>query len=126
MLDFCSKNGIHLTAYSPLGSSDRPAGLKAEDEPVLLEDSTIAAIAERRGITPAQVLISWAIQRGTSVIPKSVNPDRMKQNMAAAEVSLTQDDMQEIAGIDRNRRYINGEFWALDGSPYTVANIWDE
>jgi len=126
MLDFCRTNGIHLTAYSPLGSSDRPAGLKAEDEPVLLEDSTIADIAGQRGITPAQVLISWAIHRGTSVIPKSVNPARMKQNLAAAEVSLTEEDMQEIACLDRNRRYVNGEFWALDGSPYTVANIWDE
>lgn len=126
MLDFCRKNGIHLTAYSPLGSLDRPVGMKTEDEPVLLEDLTIEEIAERHRITPAQVLISWAIHRGTSVIPKSVNPARMKQNLAAAEVSLTEDDMQEIADIDRNRRYVNGEFWALDGSQYTAANIWDE
>ncbi len=126
MLDFCSKNGIHLTAYSPLGSPDRPAMLKAEDEPVLLEDSTIVAIAERHGITPAQVLISWAIHRGISVIPKSVNPARMKQNLAAAEVSLTQEDMQDIVGLDQNRRYVSGEFWAIKGSPYTVANLWDE
>lgn len=126
MLDFCNKNRIHVTAYSPLGSLDRPSVLKAEDEPVLLEDPTIATIAERRGITPAQVLISWAIHRGTAVIPKSVNPARMKQNLDAAEVSLTEEDMQEIAGLDRNRRYISGEFWAMEGSPYTVTSIWDE
>ena len=126
MLDFCNKNRIHVTAYSPLGSLDRPSGLKAKDEPVLLEDPTIARIAERRGITPAQVLISWAIHRGTAVIPKSVNPARMKQNLDAAEVSLTEEDMQEIAGLDRNRRYLGGEFWAMEGSPYTVTSIWDE
>ena len=126
LLDFCSKNRIHLTAYSPLGSQDRPAILKAANEPVLLEDSTIAKIAERHNATPAQVLISWAIHRGTAVIPKSVSPARMKENLDAADVSLTQEDMQKIAGIDRNRRYIDGEFWALEGSSYSVANIWDE
>ncbi len=126
MLDFCNKNGVHLTAYAPLGSGDRPAGLKAPNEPVLLEDQTITTIAKRRKVTQAQVLISWAINRGTAVIPKSVNPARLKQNLAAAEVSLTQDDMREIAGIDRNRRYISGAFWTIEGSPYTLANLWDE
>jgi len=126
MLEFCNKNGVHVTAYSPLGSPDRPAGLKAESEPVLLEDPTIEMIAERRGVTQAQVLISWAIHRGTAVIPKSVNPARMKQNLAAVEVSLTQDDMREIAKLDRNRRYVNGEFWEVEGGPCTVENLWDE
>ena len=126
MLDFCSSNGVHLTAYSPLGSPDRPSGLKEKDEPDLLEDPTIAAIAERRSVTQAQVLISWAIHRGTCVIPKSINPTRMKQNLVAAEVPLTEEDMQEITRLDRNHRYINGEFWAIEGGPYTVANLWDE
>lgn len=126
MLDFCSKNKIHITAYSPLGSPDRPSFLKAEDEPILLEDSTIATIAERHNATPAQVLISWAIHRGTVVIPKSINSDRMKQNLDAVDVSLTKEDMEDIAGIDRNRRYIDGEFWAFEGGSYSIANIWDE
>jgi len=126
MLDFCSKNRIHITAYSPLGSPDRPSFLKAKDEPILLEDSTIATVAERRNATPAQVLISWAIHRGTVVIPKSVNPERMKQNLDAADVSLTKEDMAEIAGIDRNRRYVDGEFWVFEGGSYSIANIWDE
>lgn len=126
MLDFCSKRGIHLTAYSPLGSPDRPEGLKMEGEPVLMEESAITAIAERHGVTPAQVLISWAIHRETSVIPKSVNPERLRQNLAAAQASLTQEDMRDIARLDQNRRYVNGEFWALGGSAYTVANLWDE
>ena len=126
MLDFCGKNGVHLTAYSPLGSQDRPDVLKAENEPVLLEDPTIAKIARQRGATQAQVLNSWAIHRETAVIPKSVNPERMKQNLESLDVSLTRDDMQKIAGIDRNRRYLDGKFWAMQGSPYTVANLWDE
>lgn len=126
MLDFCRKNEIHLTAYSPLGSLDRPAGMKEKDEPVLLEEPVIAAIAEQRGATTAQILISWAIQRGTAVIPKSVNVERMKQNLEAATVSLTEDDMQAITGLDRSHRYVSGEFWSSQGSPYTMANLWDE
>jgi alcohol dehydrogenase (NADP+) len=126
MLDFCNNNGVHLTAYSPLGSPDRPVGLKAKDEPNLLEDQTIADIANTYGVTPGQVLINWAVQRGTSVIPKSINPARMKQNLDAAEISLTEADMNRIAALDRKRRYIGGEFWALPGSSYSVANLWDE
>ena len=126
MLEFCKSNGIHLTGYAPLGSADRPERLKVEDEPILLEEPAITTIAERHGITPAQLVLSWAIHRQTAVIPKSVNPDRLKQNLSAAEVSLAQDDMQEIAGLNRHRRYISGTFWAMEGGPYTIANLWDE
>ena len=126
MLDFCSKNDIYLTAYAPLGSPDRPAGLKVEDEPILLEDPTITAIAQRYGVSPAQVAISWAIHRRTAVIPKSVNPVRIEQNLAATQVSLTPADLQEITGLDRHRRYVGGEFWVVEGGPYTLANLWDE
>jgi len=126
MLDFCSKHGVHLTAYSPLGSPNRPDFMKAEEEPFLLEDLTIATIANQKEFTPAQVLINWAIHRGTAVIPKSVNPARINQNLLAVEGSLTEEDMEEIAGLDRNRRYISGELWVMEGGPYTIANIWDE
>ena len=125
MLEFCQDNNIYLTAYSPLGSSDRPDSLKTEDEPVLLANPTIASIAESHGATPAQILISWAIHRGTAVIPKSVNPARIEQNLAAAEVALTDEDMQAIAALDLNRRYVSGAFWQVDGGPYTVAALWD-
>lgn len=126
MLEFCSNHGIHLTAYSPLGSPDRPHGMKEDDEPVLLEDPAITRIAGRLGATPAQVLIKWAIQRGTAVIPKSTNPQRLKQNLEAVALTLTEEDMEDIGRLDRHRRYIDGTFWALEGSPYTLENLWDE
>ncbi|MEM0981162.1 MAG: aldo/keto reductase, partial [Cyanobacteria bacterium P01_H01_bin.58] len=126
MLEFCHAAGIYLTAYSPLGSSDRPAGLKAKDEPILLEDPTIAAIASKHNATPAQILISWAIHRGTIVIPKSVNPARIEQNLAAAEIALSEEDMAAIAALDRHRRYVDGTFWVVEDGPYTLANLWDE
>lgn len=126
MLAFCEQEGITLTAYSPLGSKGRPAGMRDSNEPVLLDDPTLKTIAERHQASVAQVAIAWAVQRGTSVIPKSVNPKRLAENLAAAELTLTADDMREISAMDRHRRYVSGEFWAIKGGPYTLANLWDE
>lgn len=126
MLDFCMAHNIHLTAYSPLGSGDRPDAFKAADEPVLLENSVIRTIADRHQATPAQVLLAWAIARGTAAIPKSTNPDRLAENLAAADVTLTETDLAEIATLDRHYRYVSGSFWAMDGSPYSLETLWDE
>ena len=126
LVQFCQSNGVHVTAYSPLGSGDRPDSLKAADEPVLLENETIAAIAQTQGVTAAQVLIAWAIHRDTAVIPKSVTPARIQQNLASADVSLTAEQLETIAGCDRHRRYVDGTFWCFDGSPYTLESLWNE
>lgn len=126
LLGFTREHGIHLTAYSPLGSIDRPETMKADGEPVLLEDTALARIAARHDATVAQVLIAWALRRGTSVIPKSVNPARLAENLAAAELELDDDAMAEIAALDRGRRYVSGQFWEKPGSPYTVRELWDE
>src|SRR5690606_4688665 len=69
LLDFCRSNNIHLTAYAPLGSAYRVAD-KEVDFPILLENEIIQKIAAKHQATPAQVAISWGIQRGTAVIPK--------------------------------------------------------
>jgi alcohol dehydrogenase (NADP+) len=121
ILDFCHRNDVHVTAYSPLGS---PGAKK--DMIALLEDPVIVSIAARHAVTPAQVLISWALQRGTAVIPKSTNPSRMKQNLDAASLSLSVQDLLEIAGIDQHFRYYDGSFFVFEGGPYSLKNIWDE
>jgi alcohol dehydrogenase (NADP+) len=126
LLGFCHQHGIHMTAYSPLGSPDRPDTFKTEGEPVLMADPTIVAIAKRRGVSPAQVLIAWAIHRGTAVIPKSVNSERIEQNLATADLSLTPEDLAEIASLGRHRRYVDGKIWVVENGPYTLANLWDE
>jgi len=125
MVAYAQEQGLPLTAYSPLGSKDRPDGMKADDEPLLLDDPTINEIADRHDATPGQVLISWALHRDTVVIPKSVTPSHIDENLAAADLSLTEDDMDAIAELDRGRRYVRGEVWALEGSPYTLDDIWN-
>lgn len=126
LVDFCHSNDIHLTAYSPLGSPDRPEGMKAEDEPILLEDPVITEIANNKDASPAQVLISWAIHRGIAVIPKSVNPKRLRENFAAAKVKLTTDEIHQIEAINRDRRYVDGKFWEVENGPYTTAELWGQ
>jgi alcohol dehydrogenase (NADP+) len=126
LLAFAEEHDVPLTAYSPLGSKDRPEGMKADDEPLLLEDPTINEIAERHDATPGQVLISWALHRDTVVIPKSVTPAHIDENLAAADLSLTDEDMEAIAELDRGRRYVRGEVWTIDGSPYTQEGVWEK
>lgn len=126
LLTFCQQEDIHLTAYSPLGSGDRPERLKKEDDVNLLEEPTIQQIADQHGCTTAQVLIRWAVARGTAVIPKSVNPGRIRQNLAAADVDLDQKDLRQIADLDRHSRYVDGSTWVMEGNSYTLANLWDE
>jgi alcohol dehydrogenase (NADP+) len=126
MLAFADEQGIPLTAYSPLGSYDRPDEMKADDEPVLLDDPTIHEIADRHDASPAQVLISWAVRRGTAVIPKSTTPAHIRENLAAADLELTEDDMDAIANLDRGYRYLEGGLWTMEGSPYTQSSLWEE
>jgi len=126
LLADCAAAGIHITAYSPLGSGDRPASLKGADEPVLLDNPVIGAIAAEHGCSPAQVLIAWQLQGGVSTIPKSVNPTRLRDNLAAADLTLTPADLERISGLDQHRRLVDGSFWLLEGGPWTLQTLWDE
>jgi alcohol dehydrogenase (NADP+) len=124
MLAYCQKHSIHLTAYSPLGSGDRPDALKKANEPSLLENTTVAQIAQKHGYSTAQVLIRWAIERNTAVIPKSVTPARLAENFQSADLELSNQDMVELAKLDAGYRYVEGGFWTIEGSPYTQESLW--
>ena len=112
LVDFCHKNNIAVTAYSPLGSGDH----HIESEPAVLE------IAKRLKASPAQVLLAWAMQQQIAVIPKSVNLGHIKENYEARSVILDEKDMEELAKLDKKHRFIDADAFAL-GS-YTVENIW--
>lgn len=125
LLEFCRNQGIHVTAYSPLGSLDRTAFAKSADTPVLLDHPVIRSIAAGRGCTAAQVLIAWHLQRGISTIPKSVSPARLRENLAATEIKLSQQDLDQLAGLDQNVRLVDGSFWVMEGGPWTLSTLWD-
>ncbi|MEA5141132.1 aldo/keto reductase [Arcicella rigui] len=126
IVEFANANNIILTGFCPLGSSDRPLNRISAGEPKLFENKTIIDIAQEKGNTPAQIMLAWAINRGTSVIPKSVNPQRLKENLEAATIELSSLEMEKINQLDQHYRYIKGDFWCLEGSGYTLENLWDE
>ncbi len=126
LFDFCEKQGLHMTAYSPLGSRDRPERLQKEGDPDLFENPTIKDIADKHGCTPAQVLISWAVHRGTAVIPKSVTPSRIKENLQSADIGLSAEEMNRIAKLEKGYRFLDGGIWVMEGSPYSRADLWEE
>jgi alcohol dehydrogenase (NADP+) len=125
LVKYCTSQRIHMTAWAPLGSSDRPDFVKAPDAPVLLNNAVIKSIAQGHGCTPAQVLLAWHVQRGIAVIPKSVTPSRLRENLAAAEIVLSSADLERIVGLNQNCRLIDGSFWVMEGSPWTLQTIWD-
>ncbi|RCH80646.1 hypothetical protein CU098_007790 [Rhizopus stolonifer] len=88
LVDYCTSKGIHCTAYSPLGSS----------QSTLLQDETLNKIAKAHDKSVAQILISWGVTR-TSVLPKSVNPERIKANIDV--VTLNDEEIQAINNISK-------------------------
>ena len=122
LLAYCNEKKIVFTAYSPLGSTDREN--RKDDEPPLLDHPTIIEIAETHQASPAQVLIAWALQRGTSVIPKSVTPTRIAENLQSLSLTLSDQDMEAIATLDQGYRLLDGKFFAQDFSPYSADEIY--
>ncbi|KPQ35425.1 MAG: alcohol dehydrogenase (NADP+) [Phormidesmis priestleyi Ana] len=124
LLDYCHQQGIVVTAYSPLGSSDRPESMKQKDEPPLLENETVKAIAQQEGITPGQLLIAWALDRNTVVIPKSTNPSRIAENFAAAAHTLSAEARSALDDIGIEYRYVSPDSWLIPGVTYEGEDFW--
>ncbi|WP_236975896.1 aldo/keto reductase [Membranihabitans maritimus] len=124
LVDFCKEKNVHVTAYSPLGSADRPTANR-DQRPILLENQVVVDIASHKGVSPAQILIAFAVQRGISVIPKSVTPSRIKQNFEAKDITLSPSEMEALYGMDEGMRYIDGTTWTIERSPNTLESLWE-
>ena len=95
LLDYCRQNGIVLQAFAALGHSSKPS---------LLDDPVITGIARRVNKTPAQVLLAWAIQRGTALLTTSKTPSRIKENFDVS--TLPEEAVREISeGITSRVRF---------------------
>ncbi|QTI87712.1 aldo/keto reductase [Streptomyces sp. AgN23] len=90
--DFHAQHKIATEAWSPLAQG------------ALLQDPALAAIAQRHGKTPAQVVLRWHLQLGNVVIPKSVTPARIRENIDVFDFTLTPEDVEAINALDRGRR----------------------
>ncbi|CDO95211.1 unnamed protein product [Kluyveromyces dobzhanskii CBS 2104] len=101
LIDYCKSKGILIEAYSPLGSSSS----------TILTDPTIEEIASKYNAEPANILINWGAARGYVVLPKSVNPKRVKTNLKLLDLSA-----EDVAKIDKltesvgTKRYVSPDF----------------
>ncbi|WP_369053935.1 aldo/keto reductase [Kineococcus terrestris] len=88
-----AKHQIVTEAYSPLSSGKG-----------VIDDPTVRAIADRLGRTPAQVVLRWHVEIGNLVIPKSVTPERIRENFALFDFELAEADLDQLAGLERDGR----------------------
>lgn len=102
--DFARKHGIQITSYMTLAVGE------------VLKDPVIQQIAKRHDATPAQVALAWAMQLGYSVIPSSTKRANLESNLKAVDLALSDEDMQQIAALDRGHRLT---------SPASLAPHWD-
>ncbi|MFJ2992441.1 2,5-didehydrogluconate reductase DkgB [Pandoraea sp. NPDC087047] len=105
LVGFLQAQGIHVTSYMTLAYGK------------VLGDAVLGAIAQRHQATPAQVALAWAQHRGFSVIPSSTRRENLASNLLAQSLHLTDDDMAQIAALDRNGREV---------SPEGLAAQWDD
>lgn len=100
LIAYNTSKGIHSTGYSCLGSTNSP----------LYSDDTLLSIAKAKGKTPQQVLLAWGIQQGWSVIPKSVNKERIETNFELDGWELTDEELKKISGLT-GRFKVCGDAW---------------
>ena len=100
LVAYCTEKDIHCTGYSCLGSTDSP----------LYKDETLLGIAKEISKSPQQVLLAWGIQKGWSVIPKTVSPERVRGNFQLDGWSLSDVEVEKIDGI-KPRFKVCGDGW---------------
>ncbi|MES2134703.1 MAG: aldo/keto reductase [Patescibacteria group bacterium] len=105
LVEFCQQKNIAVTAYSPLGS---PGNYTKSN---VLEDALITEIAETHKKSPAQVLIRFALERNTIVIPKSTSPERIKENIDVFDFELSDPEMAKLRALEQGLRFVDPYEW---------------
>jgi 2,5-diketo-D-gluconate reductase B len=102
LLEVCEEHGVELTAYRPLARGE------------VARDPTIREIAEAHGATPAQVALAWLVGRPpVSAVPKASTPERRRENLAALELELSEEERARINALPKDRRAAETQ-WAPD------------
>lgn len=111
LVEFCQKLGIVVTAYSPLGRK----GAQGVTGPSIFDDKLITDLSVKYSRPPAQILLNWGMAHDMVVIPKSVTPSRIKENIGSLDFELSVEDIKSIDALNRDYRYIIPSSW---GIPY--------
>ena len=123
LFDFAVAHDIQPIGFCPIGSPGRPERDRTPEDTAPTEDPVIVEIARRHAMHPAQICIKWAVQRGQVPIPFSIH--HYRANLACVTHDpLTDDEMQAIAGIDRNCRLIKGQVF-LWKPGQSWEDLWD-
>ncbi len=122
---FVVDNGLVPIGFSPIGSPTRPDRDKTPEDTVDIQDPVIVKIARRLNVHPAVVCVKWAVQRGQVPIPFSVHRNEYLSNLQCTMTEpLTDAEMNEIAGIDKNCRLIKGQVFLWEGAR-DWEDLWD-
>ncbi|XP_019412842.1 PREDICTED: aldo-keto reductase family 4 member C9 [Lupinus angustifolius] len=118
----CGDHKIHVSAYSPLGGPGNAWGSTA-----VVDHPIIKSIALKHKTTPPQVALQWGLSKGSSVIVKSFNQERMKENIGSFDLKLDYEDIFEIEKLEEVK-IMRGEFLVNETtSPYkTIEDLWDD
>ncbi|XP_031287422.1 non-functional NADPH-dependent codeinone reductase 2-like [Pistacia vera] len=118
--EFCNENGILVTAYAPLGargtiwSSNR-----------VMECEVLKGIAEAKGKTVAQVCLRWEFEQGVTVVVKSFNKERMKENLEIFNWELSEEESKKISEIPQSRGCVGEDYISRNGPIKTIEELWD-
>lgn len=98
LVEFAQQQGIHITAYMPLAVGR------------VMKEAVIQNIAQAHNATAAQIALAWSLQQGFAVIPSSTKRENLQSNLLAAKITLSDEEMKVIAGLERNERIANPGF----------------
>ncbi|XAR47998.1 hypothetical protein NMG60_11030664 [Bertholletia excelsa] len=118
--EFCDKNGILITAYSPLGAKGTLWGSNR-----VMDCEVLKEIAKARGKTIAQVCLTWAYEQRVTVLVKSFQEERIKENLEIFDWKLSAEDYQKIDQIPQIKGFPGSEFVSEEGPCKSLADLWD-
>ncbi len=110
---FLNKEGMVIQAWYPLGHGDK----------ALTSEPVFTKLAEKYGKSNAQIILRWHIQAGNIVIPGSKNPDHIRDNFDLFDFALTDEEMAQVAAVDKNKRYYTNTPQMLEGYVKMVPDV---
>ncbi|KAG2332576.1 hypothetical protein Bca4012_017859 [Brassica carinata] len=119
--EFCKSKGVHLSGYFPLGSPGT-TWFKSD----VLKNPILNTVAEKLGKSPAQVALRWGLQMGNSVLPKSTNEGRIRENLDVFDWSIPDDLLTKISDVEQ-ARLLDVSFFIHEtlGSYRSLEELWD-
>ena len=96
--EYCASADVELVAYSPLARGE------------VFDVPEIGSVAEKHGVSEAQVSLAWLREKGVTAVPKATGPDHIEDNLSSLKVTLDDEDVERLDGIDRDERQVDPDF----------------